>query len=218
MGSHPAPDYTQALRSRMQGVGVSSFKALSRMAGISEHQIGLVRQGAIARVRLETLLNLSHVLQIDLGDLLHTFGASPAVGWSRPPAREVSPTPLQPEYERLQTQLIQQRAELWQEFQQSSLQALESLLLQLPTAIYAAEQNPQVPALKLVPLLRPIERLLADWGIQAIAPVGAIVPYDPQHHQLLAGMAQPGDAVKVRYTGYLQGAALLYRAQVSPVA
>ena len=125
---------------------------------------------------------------------------------------------LQHEYDRLQQQLVQQRQYLWQEFQQSSVQVLESLLLQLPTAAYAAQQNPQAPAVKLLPLLRPLDQLLQAWGIEPIATVGAEVPYDPQQHQLMAGVAQPGDRVKVRYTGYRQGDRLLYRAKVSPVA
>jgi DNA-binding Xre family transcriptional regulator len=212
MDTHLQPDYTQALRSQMQPIGISSFKALSRLAGVSVHQIGLIRQGAIARVRLETLLKLSQALEIEIGDLLETLGAVP----QRPtPASSAS---LQQEYDRLQAQLVQQRTELWQDFQQASLQTLESMILQLPTAIYAAEQNPQVSATKLIPLLRPLERLLADWGMEAIAAVGAIVAYDPQVHHLLEGTATPGAAVKVRYTGYCQGEALRYRAKVSPVA
>jgi len=39
--------------------------------------------------------------------------------------------------------------------------------------------------------------------VEAIAPVGAELSYDPQLHQLL-GRAQPGERVKVRYTGYCQ--------------
>jgi molecular chaperone GrpE (heat shock protein) len=124
---------------------------------------------------------------------------------------------LQREYDRLQAQLTQQRQVLWQEFQQTSVQILESLLLQLPTAAYAAQQNPQVPAVKLLPLLRPLEQLLQEWGIEAIAPVGSEVAYDPQWHQLMEGTATVGDLVKIRYTGYRQGETLLYRAKVSPV-
>ena len=124
---------------------------------------------------------------------------------------------LQQEYDRLQQQLVQQRQMLWQEFQQASIQTLESLLLQLPTAAYAAQQNPQAPAVKLLPLLRPLDRLLADWGIESIAPVGAEISYDPRYHQLMAGTAQTGEQVKVRYAGYRQGDRLLYRAKVSPL-
>jgi hypothetical protein len=95
------------------------------------------------------------------------------------------------------------------------LQVLESLLLQLPTAVYAAQQNPQVSAVKLLPLLRPIDALLQQWGIEAIAQVGVELPYDPQQHQLMAGTAAMGDRVRVRYVGYRQGDKLLYRAKVS---
>ncbi len=122
---------------------------------------------------------------------------------------------LRQEYQRLQTQMQQQRETLMQEFQQSSLQVLESLLLQLPTAAFAAQQNDQLPAVRLLPLLRPLEQLIQTWGVEAIAAVGAEIPYNPQWHQLMEGTAQPGDRVKVRYTGYRQGEKLLYRAKVS---
>jgi molecular chaperone GrpE (heat shock protein) len=124
---------------------------------------------------------------------------------------------LRQEYDRLQTQLTQQKQELWQEFQQSSLQILESLLLQLPTAAYAAQQNPQAPAVKLLPLLRPIDRLLQEWGIEQIAPVGAEIAYDPQQQQLMEGTAAVGDRVRVTHTGYRQGDRLLYRLKVKPI-
>jgi len=125
---------------------------------------------------------------------------------------------LRKEYQRSQLQLEQQRDILLQELQQSTLQLLESLLLQWPTAAQKAQENPQLAAVKIVPLVqKPLEKLLQAWGVEAIAPVGAEIPYDPQLHQLMEGTAQPGEIVKVRYTGYLQGDKLLYRAKVSPV-
>jgi molecular chaperone GrpE (heat shock protein) len=114
--------------------------------------------------------------------------------------------------------LANQRQELCQEFQQASLQVIESWLLQWPTAAHKARENPQLAAVKLLPLVRPIQQLLQQWGVEAIAPVGAGIPYDPQLHQLLEGTAQPGETVKVRYTGYRQGEKLLYRAKVSPIS
>ncbi len=53
--------------------------------------------------------------------------------------------------------------------------------------------------------------------MELIAPVGAEIPYNPQQHELLEGTAEPGEPVKVRYTGYRQGDKLLYRAKVSPL-
>jgi molecular chaperone GrpE (heat shock protein) len=125
---------------------------------------------------------------------------------------------LKIEYERSHLALQQQRETLLQEFQSQSLQHLESLLLQWPTAAHKAEENPQLAAIKIVPLVqKPLEKLLQEWGIEAIAPVGAELPYDPQWHQSMAGNLQPGEIIKVRYTGYRQGERLLYRAKVSPV-
>ena len=210
------PDFTQSLQKLMQGLGVSSYKALAKTAGVSDRQLLRLRRGELNRMRVDVLLKLSQALQVSVTELVVTF--SPAT--EQPPPEEES-TPavaqLKKEYERLQAQLDTQRQELWLEFQQSSLQVIESWLLQWPTAAQKARENPQLAAVKLLPLVRPIEQLLQKWEVEAIAPVGAEVAYDPQLHQLLEGIAQPGEKVKVRYTGYHQGDKLLYRAKVSPI-
>ena len=210
------PD-THPLRPLMQAVGFSTYKALSQAAGVSEKQIRRLRQGTIAPTRVETLLKLSQALQISLTELVAVLQ-----GGNRHPSAPSSDTSrqledLRREYDRLQEKLVQQQTELRQEFQQSSLHILEPLLLQLPTAAYAAQQNPQAPAVKLLPLLKPIDRLVQEWGIEAIAQVGSEIPYDPQQHQLMDGQAEVGDPVRVRYTGYRWGDRLLYRAKVSPL-
>ncbi|PSB28279.1 helix-turn-helix domain-containing protein [Stenomitos frigidus] len=238
-------DFTHRLRELMQAVGFLSFRALSRATGISEQQIRHLRRGETANLRVDTLLRLSQTLQVSVMELLALSAQESALSaqesGGEPKSSELKTqnsklktqnlelktqnsatlqelSDLRQEYDRLQQQLVQQRQTLWQEFQQASIQTLESLLLQLPTAAYAAQQNPQAPAVKLLPLLRPLDRLLEDWGIEAIAPVGAEIPYDLQYHQLMTGTAQIGEPVKVRYTGYRQGDRLLYRAKVSPIA
>lgn len=210
------PDFTHQLQDLMQRVGFSSFKALARSANVSERQLSRLRHGEVQQMRVNVLIQISQALQVPLTDLVVTFSAVD-LGGGITPRQESTNADLKREYERLQAQLAQQRQVLWQEFQQSSLQVLESWLVQWPTAAYKAQENPQLPAVRLLPLLRPIEQLLQQWGIEAIAPVGAEVPYNPQLHQLMAGTAQPGETVKVRYTGYRQGDKLLYRAKVSPV-
>ena len=210
------PDFTQSLQKLMQRLGVSSYKVLAKTAGVSDRQLLRLRRGELNRMRVDVLLKLSQALQVSVTELVVTF--SPA---TEQPTRQEESTPavaqLKKEYERLQAQLDTQRQELWLEFQQSSLQVIESWLLQWPTAAQKARENPQLAAVKLLPLVRPIEQLLQKWEVEAIAPVGAEVAYDPQLHQLLEGIAQPGEKVKVRYTGYHQGDKLLYRAKVSPI-
>ncbi len=211
-------DFTQKLRDFMQRVGISSFKVLSRTAGVSERQILRLRQFGVEQMRVDVLLKLSQVLQVPLSELVATF--------SQIAVRDTAPTQellqqiadLKREYSLSQSQLEQQRQLLLQEFQHSTLQLLESLLLQFPTAAQKARENPQLPALNIVPLVqKPLERLLLQWGVEAIAPVGAELSYNPQVHQLLEGNAQLGETVKVRYTGYRQADKLLYRAKVSPI-
>lgn len=214
------PDYTPQLRSLMQPLGFTSFRSLSRAAGCSDWQLEQLRKGQVLQLRVETLTKLSQVFQKPIGELLAIFSEAPAAV-PTPPTQisplDSEPLPLQREYQRLQTQLAQQQEALQQEFQQVSLQILESWLLQFPTAAYAAQQNPQVPAVRLLPLLRPIEQLLQSWGIELLEPVGAEVAFDPQCHQLMEGTASPGALVKIRYAGYRQGDKLLYRAKVSLV-
>lgn len=216
--SQVSSEYTDRLRSLMQSAGVSSFKALSQTAHVSEWQVRQLRQGKAGQMQVAVLDSLSRALHISLMELIAGFsGLSMPAPLSLGGSTQADIKALQQEYERLQAQLIDQKAVSRQEFQQASLQILESLLLQLPTVIYAVQQNPQLPASRLLPLLKPIDQLLASWGIEAIAPVGAEQPYDPQVHQLMDGVANPGDRVKVRYGGYRQGETLLYRAKVSPV-
>ncbi|MEH1951942.1 MAG: nucleotide exchange factor GrpE [Nostoc sp.] len=212
--------HTQKLQDLMQQLSISSFKALSRAAGVSERQILRLRQGKLEQMRVDVLLKLSSVLQMPLNELIATFSTVELLEEKTAPTQELLQeiTNLRREYDRSQLQLEQQREILLQELQQSTLQLLESLLLQWPTAAQKAQENPELAAVKIVPLVqKPLEKLLQAWGVEAIAPVGAELPYDPQLHQLLEGTAQPGETVKVRYTGYLQGEKLLYRAKVSPV-
>ncbi len=205
------PDYTDRLRQLMRSVDLASFKALATQAGVSSWQVQQVRRGRVGQLRVDSVLKLSQALHVPIAQLLATFG-TPDLG--SPPQVLAA---LQQEYDRLHAQLATQRQTLQQEFQHSALQTLESLLVQLPTAAHAAQQNPQLAAAKLLPLLRPLDQLLQQWGVEPIAPVGTQLPYDPSQHQLMEGMAQPNQPVKVRYVGYRHGDKLLHRAKVSPV-
>lgn len=207
-------DYTHKLQQLMEQVGIASFKALSSKAGVSQRQLKHIRTGEICHMRLQDLYKLSQALGVPISELLSIFSAV-ELSWGI--KSEEASSALQQEYQRLQAQMEQQRQSLMQQFQQESLQILESWLLQWPTAAYAAGQNPQLAAVKLLPLLRPVEQLLQQWGVEAIAAVGAEMAYDPQVHQLMEGSAIMGDRVKVRYTGYRQGDRLLFRAKVSIV-
>ncbi len=212
-------DFTENLQNLMQKVGFTSFKSLSRAAGVSQWQILQLRRGKIGQMRVEVLVKLSQVLQISADELVATFGSASSnrtqsLNLHQDLNREF--TDLQKEYQRVTLSMLQQRERLQQEFQQSSLQILESLILQWPTAAHKARGDHQLAAVKILPLVdQPLETLLQAWGVSAIASVGSEIPYNPQLHQLMGGTAEPGDIVKVRYIGYMQGDKLLYRARVS---
>lgn len=212
------PAFTDSLQQLMASVNVTSFQALSRKAGVSEKQLRRLRKGEVEKLRVETLLKLSQALQVSVSELLTTFSSVEATTGGFPLQNVESIVVLKQEYQKLQEQLASQRETLKIEFQQSSLQILESWLVQWPTAAYAAGQNQQLPAVRLLPLLRPVEQLVQEWGVEAIASVGSEIPYNPQWHQLMDGTVTPGEAVRVRYVGYRIAGNLLHRAKVSPIS
>lgn len=207
-----SPDYSDSLRAIMQPLGISSFRALAQAAGLSRWQVDQLRRGQVGQMRLAVAMKLAQTLQVSLEDLL-TFSETGSI----PQSASSTEAQLRQEYQRLQIQLEQQRQSLQQEFQQSSLQALESWLTYYPVAAAKATEDPAFPASKLLPLLRPIEALVKSWGVEMLAPVGAVLPYDPQQHLLVAGSVEAGELVTVSNPGYRQGEKLLYRAKVKAV-
>lgn len=215
----------------MKERGITSFRQLSQRSGVSERQLQQLRRGKILQMRLEVVLKLSEVLQVPLERFLDRFSSrrfpltSPereAVGEREELQQQeqdnVVISALQQDYRRLQQQLEKQRETLIEEFQRSSLQAIESWLKYWPAAAVKARDNPELPAARLIPLVKPLEQLLQRWQVEAIAPIGEELSYDPQWHRTIEGSARPGDRVCVRYAGYRHRGQLLFRALVSPIS
>jgi molecular chaperone GrpE (heat shock protein) len=204
----------------MEEVGIKDLKTLSRLSEISEWQLTRLEYGLLAKMPVEILLKLSNILKVPVSSLLALFGSDllpvedTTFNSLKERTRELDVIKL--EYQRLQKQHEQQKEQLQQEFQQSSLAVIEPLLVQWPTVEAAAKKNPQLSAVKILPLVKPIMELLKRWGIEPIGIVAEHTPYNPQIHQIMEGVANPGDPVQVRYVGYRQGEKLLYRAKVSP--
>jgi len=201
-------DRTEILRQLMKLVGISSFQALSDRTSVSRRAIDTLRKGNATTLRYADLAKLAEALQIELNEFIPKFITD---------AESSMITDLREEYKRLQQKLENQKQELRSQFERETIQQLESLLLQLPSAAHAAQNNPNMPAKNILPLLRPIDALLQKWGISAIGSVGAEISYDPQKHQLMEGSNEidDGDLAIVRYVGYMQGEKLLYRARVA---
>jgi transcriptional regulator with XRE-family HTH domain len=203
-------DRTDRLQALMGAIGISTYAELCQRTGVTEKVIRRLRRGAIGQMQVRTLVKIAQGLQVSAPELLAQFGEP---GFDQAP-------PERREYDRLQQQLATQREALLEEFQQTTLQTIESWMLQWPTAAHAAQQNPTAPAVKLLPLVRPVENLLTHWGIVPIGIVGETIGFDPQRHQVIGAMPpesdlRAGDPVRVRYVGYCQGDRLLHRAKVS---
>jgi molecular chaperone GrpE (heat shock protein) len=206
-------DRTEILRHLMNLAGITSFQSLSDRTGMSRRAIDTLRKGNAATLKYTDLAKLAEVLQIEVNELIAKFISEP--NNSEASISEVSS--LREEYQRLQQKFEQQNQELRSQFERETIHQLESLLLQLPSAAYAAQQNPNMLAKNILPLLHPLDALLQKWGITVIGSVGAEVAYNPQRHQLMEGSdeLEEGAMAIVRYVGYMQGEKLLYRARVS---
>ena len=209
------------LANLMKQVNISNIEELSYTSGVSELQIRRLQYGLIYKISVETLVKLAVALQISIEQMLDKF-TRPMESLSDSEETTDS-TPQQSvqfwqqEYQQLKLEMTQQAETLSSEFQYSSIQAIESWLIQWPTAIAAIVKNPELPAAKLIPLVKPVEHLVKQWGIETISEVGAELPFNPQWQELMSGSAEPGTMVKVRYVGYKQGDKILYKAKVSPV-
>ena len=208
----------QLLQDLMQQVNISDIEELSQEANVARLQLIRIQRGLIRNVSVGAIARIAKVLNTSIDSLIETFVEQSTANVK--PQKTESRDALnacQQEYQKLQQEMLQQQEFLEAEFQKASLETIESWLLQWPTAVAAVHKNPQLPAERLLTLIKPIEQLLKQWDIKTIASVGDELSYDPQYHQLLKGTAEPGELVKVRYVGYKQEDKLLYKAKVSPV-
>lgn len=208
-------DHCLALQQCMVAAGLTSLRSLSASSGVSRRQIRRLQAGEAHLLSVEHALQLARSLQLSLPELLQRFSPVVEKMQQNPePSKEIVA-----EYERLRDELAQARSQHLRHFQAETLNILEPLLLQWPTAAYAAQQNPTAPATRLLPLLQPLEKLLQTWQIETIGTVGQTVSYNPQVHQWTdtTSPPDPTTSVRVSHIGYQQDDKLLYRAKVRKV-
>ena len=209
-----------SLNELMQKASIASLEDLSEVANVPELQIRRLLYGLIYKLSVENSLKLAQVLQIDLQKFITLF--SEAANSDTPKEKinnqsDQQNRSWQQEYQRLKQEIAGQKETLQLQFQQDSLQVIESWLIQWPTAIAAIAKNPDLPAERLIPLVNPVKELVTNWGLTTINSVGEKLAYNPQFHELMTGLAEPGAMVKVRYVGYKKGNEILYKAKVSPL-
>ncbi|MBE9066223.1 helix-turn-helix transcriptional regulator [Leptolyngbya cf. ectocarpi LEGE 11479] len=220
----PLSPCQQTLQRLMQRAKIPSQRALATRAEVSRWQVRQLHQGNLDTMRVSVLKQLATALDCSLMELLEAFNQLPSGSSDSAPDDTPDSAPenmqeaaLRQEYTRLQQRLEQQAQELQHQFQSEALGVIESWLTYWPTAAKAATDVDGFDAKKLLPLVKPVERLVAHWGVTAIGTVGEELCYAPQHHQLARGMANPGDPVRISHVGYRHGDNLLQRAKVVPV-
>jgi hypothetical protein len=176
------------LRELMATAQITSWQQLSHQTGISIKRLRTLRRRSIDQWQLAELRQLSQVFQMPLVALLEQLGTKLSEN-------------QQPTLSALQIT--------------SMLQAIESFLTYWPAAVHQVQLNPNFPASKLLPLIKPIDRLVASWDVLPLDTVGTVLPFNPQQHQAIDGQISAGEMVMIRYPGYQQGGKLLWRSQVS---
>jgi len=210
----------QLLEDLMRQVNIPNIYELSRVAGVPRLPIIRIERGLIRNISVNAIAKIAKALNVSVDSLIETFSEQSVTNISTSTPKSKPDNALaacQQEYHKLQQEMLQQQEFLEAQFQKTSLETIESWLLQWPTAVTAVQKNPQLPASRLIALIEPVEQLLKQWNVEAIATVGEQLAYNPQYHQLIRGTAEPGDMVEVRYVGYKQEDKLLYKAKVSPV-
>ncbi|MEM9093037.1 MAG: helix-turn-helix domain-containing protein [Cyanobacteria bacterium P01_F01_bin.53] len=217
--SKPISPSAESLQRVMQRAKISSQRALAEKANVSRWQVQQLHQGNIETMRLSVLKKLAVALDCSLTDLLQIFAPEQSDPMMQPAEGNNSDeaTLLRQEYARLEKRLEQQSESLQYQFQTDALQVLESWLTYWPTAAKAAMERDDFDAKKLIPLVKPVERLVTNWGVTAIGIVGEQLAYDPPQHQLARGTANPGDMVRISHVGYRHGDNLLQRIKVVPL-
>lgn len=109
---------------------------------------------------------------------------------------------LRQECARLRQKLHQQSQKIREDFQYNTFYQLESLLTNYPTVSKLIQENPDLPAKNILPLFKPLDKVLDRWGYKAIGSPLAQVPYNPQLHQPDDRDVTVGEMVYIWFVGY----------------
>ncbi|BAQ59763.1 hypothetical protein GM3708_168 [Geminocystis sp. NIES-3708] len=105
--------------------------------------------------------------------------------------------------------------ELMDKWQQESFNLLQTLLVNYPTAKTMVKLKPDLAAINVITLLKPLDKLLAKWDIESIGKPWERVGFNPEIHYSNEENLTLNELVYIRFIGYSQGNHILLRAKVS---
>lgn len=189
------------LQQLMTQAQIKDYLEFSRKSQVSELQFYRLENNLLDNIPLGVLKKIAKALNISITTLIDHLNNSLDLFIENSPSQN--------------SEFV---SDLISEYQQETISILESLLLQLPTVIHAVNNNPELPASRILPLLQPLNQLLSTWEIEPIGKVGDMVSYNPLEHELIENndfTLEEIELVEIRYVGYRQKDKLLYRAKVS---
>ncbi len=182
----------------MSAAHCESWAQLGRRATLSRHRIQQLRAGQLNSWPLQHLKSLCQTFNISLMELLEALGEAEV---------KAADTALHLQPNKTSSKAIAS-------VRQSTLQCLEPLLRQLPTAAFAVQHH-NLSAQQLLKILHPLDVLLNEWEVERLGEVGRVIPYDPTWQQpLTPENIESGTSVSIRYVGYRINKAIWIKAQV----
>lgn len=106
-------------------------------------------------------------------------------------------------------------SELMSQWQGESFNLLQTLLANYPTAKTMIKVKSDFPAKNIIALLKPLDKLLAKWGIESIGKPWQKVEFNPEIYYSNEENLTPNELVYIRFIGYRQGNNILLHAKVS---
>ncbi|MEM9569062.1 MAG: hypothetical protein AAF974_12225 [Cyanobacteria bacterium P01_E01_bin.34] len=212
-------DWDDTLSGWMTRANYSSWAQLQRNASLSRYRIQQLRQCQLNSWPLLAMQNLCTALDISLVDLLSAGNAINSLHADHPHTERTRAKRIRTDGSiGSQIESSVTASPLPSPFpdthQQKTLQTLEPLLRQLPTAAYAVH-NHNLPASHLLKVLKPLESLLEKWNVVQLGAVGEVVPFDPSWQSSLTDAELKHDTpVSIRYVGYRIGKRIWLKAQV----
>ncbi|MDY6902388.1 MAG: helix-turn-helix domain-containing protein [Cyanobacteriota bacterium] len=206
---------------------IVNWKELQQKSGLSNSAMWKLRDTDGTLLSLDELNNVAIALNIPLGNFLDKLGIlppHPELENKRQECLELQQQIEQLTQEkeslrtdglRLHSELEQQKLQLTQEFQKSTFEKLQTLLVNYPSIHQMVKVKPELPAKNLLSSFTPLDNLLKEWDYQPIGTPWEQVEYNPQIHQPDTGDIEAGEKVYIRFIGYQHQGNILCPAKVS---
>lgn len=129
--------------------------------------------------------------------------------------RELKITLLENKCQKLNEEINNISSNLTKDWQEKSFHLLQTLLVNYPTAKIMVKIKPDLPAENVINFLKPLDKILTEWGIETIGKPWEKVLFNPELHYSEEENLNLNEEVYIRFVGYKHDNKILLPARVS---